>query len=126
MNSRVWNLLIILTLVSIESSYLVIFSTSGKFITKFNVLRCISLSEPLFWTGGQGSNTNHLKSHQLSVLVSSAILTFHRRVLPTSVGHFGKTHTYRFSSKDSCLNVAIQSKIDNQFKMCWLAVVDDA
>ena len=26
-----------------ESSHLVIFSTSGKFITKFNVLRCISL-----------------------------------------------------------------------------------
>ena len=31
-----------------ESSHLVIFSTSGKFITKFNVLRCISLSETLF------------------------------------------------------------------------------
>ena len=30
-----------------ESSLLVIFSTSG-FITKFNVLRCISLSETLF------------------------------------------------------------------------------
>ena len=35
------NLLIILTLVSMESSNLVIFSTSGKFITKFNVLHCI-------------------------------------------------------------------------------------
>ena len=34
-----------------ESHHLVIFSTSGKFITKFNVLRCISLSETLFWTG---------------------------------------------------------------------------
>ena len=34
-----------------ESSHLVIFSTSGKFITKFNVLGCISLSETLFWTG---------------------------------------------------------------------------
>ena len=34
-----------------ESSHLVIFSTSGKFITKFNVLRCISLSETPFWTG---------------------------------------------------------------------------
>ena len=37
-----------------ESSHLVIFSTSDKFITKFNVLRCISLSEPLFWTGARG------------------------------------------------------------------------
>ena len=37
-----------------ESSHLVIFSTSGKFITKFNVLRCISLSEILFWTGARG------------------------------------------------------------------------
>ena len=36
-----------------ESSHLVIFSTSGKFITKFNVLRCISLSEALFWTGAK-------------------------------------------------------------------------
>ena len=61
MNSRVENLLIILALLSMESSQLVIFSTSGKFITKFNVLRCISLSETLFWTRGQGSNTNHLK-----------------------------------------------------------------
>ena len=41
MNSRVWNLLIILTEVSMESSHLVIFSTSGKSFTKFNVLRCI-------------------------------------------------------------------------------------
>ena len=46
-----------------ESSHSVIFSTSGKFITKFNVLRCISLSETLFWTG-QGSNTNHLNKVQ--------------------------------------------------------------
>ena len=37
-----------------ESSHLVIFSTSGKFSTKFNVLRCISLSETLFWTGARG------------------------------------------------------------------------
>ena len=37
-----------------ESSHLVKFSTSGKFITKFNVLRCISLSETLFWTGARG------------------------------------------------------------------------
>ena len=37
-----------------ESSHLVIFSASGKFITKFNVLRCISLSEALFWTGARG------------------------------------------------------------------------
>ena len=38
-----------------ESSYLVIFSTSGKFITKVNVLRCISLSGTLFWTGAGGT-----------------------------------------------------------------------
>ena len=37
-----------------ESGHLVIFSTSGKFITKFNVLRCISLSETPFWTGARG------------------------------------------------------------------------
>ena len=37
-----------------ESSHFVIFSTSGKFLTKFNVLRCISLSETLFWTGARG------------------------------------------------------------------------
>ena len=60
MNSRVQNLLIILPLVSMESSPLVTFSTSGKFITKFNVLRCISLSETLFWTGAMGRT---FKSH---------------------------------------------------------------
>ena len=37
-----------------ESSDLVIFSTSGKFITKFNVLPCISLSETIFWTEARG------------------------------------------------------------------------
>ena len=37
-----------------ESNYLVIFSTSGKFITKFNVLGRISLSETLIWTGARG------------------------------------------------------------------------
>ena len=37
-----------------ESSHLVTFSTSAKFITKFNVLRCISLSETLSWTGARG------------------------------------------------------------------------
>ena len=37
-----------------ESSELVILSTSGKFITKFNVLRGTSLSETLFWTGARG------------------------------------------------------------------------
>ena len=37
-----------------KSGHLVVFSTSGKFITKFNVLRCISLSETLFWTGTRG------------------------------------------------------------------------
>ena len=36
-----------------ESSHLAIFSISGKFTTKFNVLRCISLSETLFWTGAR-------------------------------------------------------------------------
>ena len=54
MNSRKLNLLIILTLVSMEPRHLVIFSTCGKFITKFNVLRCINLSETLFWTGVRG------------------------------------------------------------------------
>ena len=39
--------MIILTLVSMESSHLVKFLTSGKFITKFNVLRCISSSNVL-------------------------------------------------------------------------------
>ena len=39
-----------------ESSHLVIFSTSGKFITKFNVLYCISLSETLF---GQGPGVEY-------------------------------------------------------------------
>ena len=51
MNSRIQNLLNILTLVSMESSRLVIFSKSGKFITNFNVLHCLSLSETLFWPG---------------------------------------------------------------------------
>ena len=37
-----------------ESNHLVIFSTFGKFITKFNILLCISLSEALFWTGARG------------------------------------------------------------------------
>ena len=37
-----------------ESSHLVIFTTSGKFITKFIVLWCISLRETLFWTGVRG------------------------------------------------------------------------
>ena len=56
-----------------ESSHLVIFSISGKFITKFNVLRCISLSETLFWTGARvripkavkmlRSSTQLVKSH---------------------------------------------------------------
>ena len=40
-----------------ESVYLATFSTSGKFITKFNVLRCISSSETLFWTGARGRIT---------------------------------------------------------------------
>ena len=58
MNSSVSNRLIIVTLVSMESSHLVIFSTSVKFITKFNVLRCIKSNTIL--DRGQGSNTNHL------------------------------------------------------------------
>ena len=45
-----------------ESSHLVIFSTSSKFITKFNVLRCISLNETLFWTGARGRLPITLKS----------------------------------------------------------------
>ena len=49
MNSRAENLLIILTLVSMESSHLVIFLTSGKFITKFNILCCISLRGGGYW-----------------------------------------------------------------------------
>ena len=44
-----------------ESSHLVIFSTSGKFITKFNVLRCISLSETIFWTGARGEYQSPVK-----------------------------------------------------------------
>ena len=47
-----------------ESSHLVIFSTSGKFITKFNVLRCISLSETPFWTGARGRIPITLKALQ--------------------------------------------------------------
>ena len=41
---------------------MVIFATSVKFITKFNVLRCIRLSETLFWTGARGRIPIHLKS----------------------------------------------------------------
>ena len=52
---------------SIESSHLVIFSTSGKFITKFNVLRCVSLSETLFWTGVRGRipTTLRVSEHEM-------------------------------------------------------------
>ena len=67
MNSRVWNLLILLTLVSMESSHLVIFSTSGKFITKFNVFGYISLSETLFWTGARGRIPITLNSEDIQV-----------------------------------------------------------
>ena len=42
---------------------MVIFSTSGKFITKFNVLRCISLSETLFWTRARGRIPITLNGH---------------------------------------------------------------
>ena len=51
-----------------ESSHLVIFSTSGKFITKFNVLRCISLSETLFWTGARGRITITLMLYYIEFL----------------------------------------------------------
>ena len=68
MNSRAQNLLIIPILVSMESSHLVIFSTSGKFITKFNVLRCISLSETLFWTGARGRITITLKDQKVRII----------------------------------------------------------
>ena len=68
MNSRVQNLLIILTLVSMESSHLVIFVTSGKFITKFNVLHCVSLSETLFWTGARGRMSITLSLHLMQLL----------------------------------------------------------
>ena len=56
-----------------ESSQLVIFLTSGKFITKFNALSCISLSETLFWTGARGripitvTETNHSKARQVCI-----------------------------------------------------------
>ena len=52
------------------SSHLVIFSTFGKFITKFNVLRCISLSETLFLTGAMGRIPITLKT--FSCIVQTA------------------------------------------------------
>ena len=74
-----------------ESSHLVIFSTSGKFITKFNVLRCISLSETLFWTGARGripmtlmkcltrlyppDHTIYMKTSELQKLKSQKLLS---------------------------------------------------
>ena len=54
-----------------ESSHLDIFSTSAKFITKFNVLRCISLSETLFWTGARGRipiTLTSIQNHGLQVV----------------------------------------------------------
>ena len=62
MNFRVQNLLIILTLVSMGPSHQVKFPTSGKFITKFNVLRSIGFSETLFWRGARGRIPITLKS----------------------------------------------------------------
>ena len=44
-----------------ESSHLVIVSTSGKFNTKFNVLRCISFKSNTILVRGQRSTTSHLK-----------------------------------------------------------------
>ena len=58
-----------------ESSHLVKFSTSGNFITEFNVLRCISLSETPFWTGAKGQipitlkSLVRLSSHKITQLV---------------------------------------------------------
>ena len=55
-----------------ESSHLVIFSAFGKFITKFNVLRCISLSETLFWTGTRDRIPTTLtlpQSHPVMIMV---------------------------------------------------------
>ena len=43
-----------------ESNHLVILSTAGKFIKKFNVSRCISFMKHYFGQG-PGANTNHLK-----------------------------------------------------------------
>ena len=45
-----------------ESSHLVIFSTFGKFITKFNALHCISFKNTILGRG-QGSNTSHLTQY---------------------------------------------------------------
>ena len=64
-----------------ESSHLVIFSTSGKFITKFNVLRCISLSETLFWTGARGRIPITLRAF---IGVETAALTFRTKQYSTS------------------------------------------
>ena len=45
---------------SMESSHLVIFPTAGKFITKFNVLHCISFKLNTILDRDQGSNASHL------------------------------------------------------------------
>ena len=50
-----------------ESSHFVKFSTSGKFITKFNVLRYIGVGETLFWTGARGRIPITLKRPQNSL-----------------------------------------------------------
>ena len=53
-----------------ESSHLVIFSTSGKFITKFNVLRCIGFELNTILDRGQGLNTSHLNTFGLGFLAN--------------------------------------------------------
>ena len=58
------------------SSHLVIFSTSGKFITKFNVLRWIGLSETLSWTGARG---------RILITLRSVVVDGKGRILLTSV-----------------------------------------
>ena len=65
-----------------ESSHLVKFSISGKFITKFNVLRCISFSEKLVWTGARGQIPITL-NHKVSKHPQHAQLT-RIRVYPGS------------------------------------------
>ena len=77
-----------------ESSHLVIFSTSGKFITKFNVLRCISLSETLFWTGARGRIPITLNQVTLPVRNSTQIsygLSY--KVRSTFKAKFGTTES---------------------------------
>ena len=69
---------------SMESSHLVIFSTSGTFITKFNIMFYIASvsSKILFWTGARGLIPGNLTtygttgSYQLHVVSSPTHLFF--------------------------------------------------